>query len=70
MDVIDFEIGYRQYMRERYRIYFLVAAEDYIWFIVPMLFLLAYLMVKLRNRAIYRKWEIEDTGEGEHEIDD
>ena len=60
MDLIDFEIEFRSKIRQRYRYYFLAAFGDYIWFLIPGLFILAYLAVKIRNMQTIRKWRIEE----------
>ena len=60
MDLIDFEIEFRSKIRQRYRYYFLAAVGDYIWFLIPGLFILAYLAVKFRNMQTLRKWRIEE----------
>ena len=60
MEPIDFEIEFRRTIRHRYRYYFLAAAADYIWFLIPGLFILAYLAVKIRNWQTIRRWRIEE----------
>jgi len=60
MDLIDFEIEFRTEIRQRYRYYFLAAVGDYIWFLIPGLFILAYLAVKIRNMQTMRRWRIEE----------
>ncbi len=60
MDLIDFEIEFRSKIRQRYRYYFLAAVGDYVWFLIPGLFILAYLAVKLRNMQTIRRWRIEE----------
>ena len=63
VDPLEFEIEFRKDMKERYRYYFLAAADDYIWFLIPGLFILAYLAVKLKNRRIISRWNLEDEEE-------
>ncbi len=63
VDLLEFEIEFRKDIKERYRYYFLAAANDYIWFLIPGLFILAYLAVKLKNRRIIRRWNVEDEEE-------
>ena len=60
MDLIDFEIKFRSKIRERYRYYFLAAVGDYIWVLIPGLFMLAYLAVKIRNIQTIRRWKDEE----------
>ena len=60
MDLIDFEIEFRTEIRQRYKYYFLAAVGDYIWFLIPGLFILAYLAVKIRNMQTIRRWRIEE----------
>ena len=60
MDLIDFEIEFRSTIRQRYSYSFLAAVGDYIWFLIPGLFILAYLAVKIRNMQTIRKWRIEE----------
>jgi len=60
MDLIDFEIKFRSKIRERYRYYFLAAVGDYIWVLIPGLFMLAYLAVKIRNIQTIRRWRDEE----------
>ena len=68
MDLLEFEIEFRKHMKERYRFYFLAAADDYIWFLIPGLFILAYLAVKLKNRRIIRRWKVEENEEEDEPI--
>ena len=68
MDPLEFEIEFRKDMKERYRYYFLAAADDYIWFLIPGLFILAYLAVKLKNRRIIRRWNVEEDEEEDGSI--
>ena len=60
MEPIDFEIEFRKKIRQQYRYYFLAAVGDYIWFLIPGLFILAYFAVKMRNRQTIRRWKIEE----------
>ena len=68
MDLLEFEVEFRKHMKEQYRFYFLAAADDYIWFLIPGLFILAYLAVKLKNRRIIRRWKVEENEEEDEPI--
>ncbi len=59
IDLLDFEIDLRRNLKDNYRYYYLAAVNDYIWFLIPVLLILAYLTVKYKNWGILRKWEIE-----------
>ena len=60
MDPIDFEIAFRNKIKQRYRYYILAAVEDYIWLLIPGLFILAYLAVKIRNIQTLKRWKSEE----------
>ncbi len=59
IDLLDFEIDLRRNLKDNYRYYYLAAVNDYIWFLIPVLLILAYLTVKYKNWGILRKWEAE-----------
>ena len=59
IDLLDFEIDLRKSLKDNYRYYYLAAVNDYIWFLIPVLLILAYLTVKYKNWEILRKWEAE-----------
>ena len=58
-DLLDFEIDLRRNLKNNYRYYFLAAVNDYIWILIPVLLLLAYIAVKHKNWKIVRKWDAE-----------
>lgn len=59
LDILDFELQFRREIKSRYRYYFLAAVNDYIWFLIPALLILAYIAVKYKNWKIVRKWDAE-----------
>ena len=59
IDLLDFEIDLRSNLKDNYRYYYLAAVNDYIWFLIPVLLILAYIAVKHKNWQILRKWEAE-----------
>jgi len=59
LDILDFELQFRREIKSRYRYYFLAAVNDYIWFLIPVLLILAYIAVKYKNWKIVRKWDAE-----------
>jgi len=59
IDLLDFEIDLRRNLKNNYRYYYLAAINDYIWVLIPVLLILAYLTVKYKNLGIVRKWDAE-----------
>ena len=59
LDILDFEIQFRRKIKSQYRYYFLAAVNDYIWFLIPVLLIFAYIAVKYKNWKIVRKWDAE-----------
>ena len=71
-DPIDFEIAWRENLRSRYRWYFLLDVDTYIWLLLPALAAVAFVAVRFRNRRIMRRWETEEklTRDGTETWDD
>lgn len=60
INFIDFETDWFNYLANNYRWYFLLNFETLLWSLIPILFLLAYALVKFRNRKKLKQWEREE----------
>ena len=60
MDLCDFENEWNQYIKKKYRWRFLVDFDNYLWIMMLALFLLGFLLMRLRNRRTIKRWEEED----------
>ena len=59
----EFEHRWRDSVQGRFGLMALLFSPDLIWLYLALLLLLAYLGVRLRNRATLRRWEAEDAAE-------
>ncbi|MYD63330.1 MAG: hypothetical protein F4W91_20030 [Gemmatimonadetes bacterium] len=59
----EFERRWRDDVQARFSLMTLLFSPDLIWLYLTLLLLLAYICVRLRNRATLRRWEAEDAAE-------
>ena len=59
----EFERRWRDDVQGRFSLMTLLFSPDLIWLYLTLLLLLAYICVRLRNRATLRRWEAEDAAE-------
>ncbi len=59
----EFERRWRDNVQGRFGLTALLFSPDSIWLYLALLLLLAYIGVRLRNRATLRRWEAEDAAE-------
>ena len=59
----EFERRWRDDVQARFSLMTLLFSPDLIWLYLTLLLLLAYISVRLRNRATLRRWEAEDAAE-------
>ncbi len=60
MDLLDFEIEWYRYIREKFRWHFLIELETYLWLFIFLLFVLVFIMIRYRNRKTLQRWEEEE----------
>ena len=60
----EFEKRWREDVQGRFGLMTLLFSPDLIWLYLTLLVILAYVGVRLRNRATLRRWEAEDPTEG------
>jgi len=60
MDTWEFENAFLEYIRRKYRWHFLLDIDLYLWLILPLLVLAAFLAIKWRNRRTLRRWRQEE----------
>ena len=60
VDFIDFEINWYEYIYNEYRWLILLNFNNFLWFLITALIMLAILVVRWRNRKKLRHWEEED----------
>jgi len=60
MDMLDFEYEWNQHIKKKYRYRFLVDFDTYLWILILALFLLGFVLMRLRNRQTIKRWENED----------
>ena len=56
----NFERRWTDYVRGRFSLTALLVSPDALWLYLVGLLFLAYLAVRLRNRAVMRRWEQEE----------
>lgn len=57
----EFEVDWLAFIHKNYRWNF-IDGVDWVWLVVPFLFLLGYLLVKIRNRRTIKSWEASESG--------
>lgn len=60
VDLYDVEIAWYKFIKKKYRWNFLLNFETFLWIFIPLLFILSFIAVKIRNRKTLKKWEMED----------
>ena len=59
IDLYDFEDIFFSYLRQKYRWHFLLDVNLYFWTALPLLVLLAFITIRLRNRRTVKRWKQE-----------
>ncbi len=59
----DFEREWINYIKKRYKWTWISEFDNYIWILIIMLFLLAGILIRLRNRQKLREWQNETESE-------
>ena len=57
VDLYDVEIAWYESIKKKYRWNFLLNFETFLWIFIPLLFILCFVAVKIRNRKTLKKWE-------------
>ncbi|MFQ6618849.1 MAG: hypothetical protein ACE5QV_09195, partial [Fidelibacterota bacterium] len=60
-DMLEFEMAWRKYIKKRYKWYLFFDMDLYIWLLLPLIFIVVFIFIKLRNRRIVKRWD--DKGE-------
>ena len=68
MDMYNFEYEWFQYVQDNYRWHFLADFEIYLWMSMPLLFIVIFIIIRIRNRKTLKRWESEDAFFDEDEI--
>lgn len=68
MDMYNFEYEWFQYVQDNYRWHFLVDFDIYLWMLMPLLFIVIFIIIRIRNRKTIKRWESEDAFLDEDEI--
>ena len=58
-DFVDFETGWFTYIDDKYSWMFLINAENFVWAILVLLFVTAFIRIKLKNRKTRDSWQDE-----------
>ncbi len=60
MGIYDFEYEWFQYIRDNYRWHFLADFDIYLWMSLPLLFIVIFIIIRIRNRKTLKRWESEE----------
>ena len=60
-DFYDFEIKFYDNLRKEYRWMIFLQFDNLIWLLFIFIIVIAFISIKLRNRRVIRKWDIEDS---------
>jgi hypothetical protein len=58
--LFELELQWFEYLQDRYRWRFLQNFDTLLWIFIPVLFILAFIAIKLRNRRTVKRWDQED----------
>jgi hypothetical protein len=59
-DLIDFEINWYNYIKKNYNWLFILNLDYFLWLFLVILFIIAVLVIKKRNKVTIKKWELEE----------
>lgn len=59
----EFEAEWRKHIEKEYRWYFIVDFDSYLWFAIIGLFILGFVVIRLRNRRVLKQWQEEEEEE-------
>ena len=59
-EFVDFQIKFELYMESNFNWIFLLRASKYIYVILPLILVLAFIYHRYRNKKILKTWEIEE----------
>jgi len=62
VDLFDIELQWYDFIEDKYRWRFLLDFETFLWIFILFLFILGFVMIRLRNRRILKRWEQEERG--------
>ena len=60
LDLWEFEGEWLDNIKQKYRWYFLVELDDYLWVIMLVLLVAGFFMMRIRNRRTIQRWQDED----------
>ena len=60
LDSWEFEQAWLQYIKKQYRWHFLVEFDNYLWILILGLFILGFILIRLRNRRTIRQWQEDE----------
>lgn len=60
LDSWEFEEAWLQYIKKQYRWHFLVEFDNYLWILILGLFILGFILIRLRNKRTIRQWQEDD----------
>ena len=62
MEMLDFEYEWHQHIKKKYRWRFLVDFDTYLWILILALFILGFILMRLKNKRTIKRWDEEDNG--------
>ena len=60
MDLIDFEIDWYAFVKDKYRWMVWMQFENVFWFVLVLIIIVSFISIKLRNRRTIKNWENEN----------
>ncbi|NIR52981.1 hypothetical protein GWO43_30585 [candidate division KSB1 bacterium] len=60
IDLYEFELDWYHFIEDKYRWRFLIDFETFLWIFIPLMLILAFIAIRLRNRRILKRWEDEE----------
>jgi hypothetical protein len=62
-DFIDFEFYWYNYLKDKYRWMVILNFDNMIWFILILIVIIAFVVVKIRNYKMIKMWKVEEITE-------
>ncbi len=60
IDYVDFPIYWRKYIRQKYRWIFVLDIQNILWLIIPVMVVVIYFIIRIKNRRKQEYWEANE----------
>ena len=65
MDTWEFELEWYNYIKKKQRWNFLMDLNSYFWGFILLLFIVGFIIIRIRNKRTLKRWELEEQEDSE-----